>query len=347
MSTRIDEPRMQARLQDWEDLLAHIVEPQAASVRNRERTERLLAALLQRAVIPEEQFWKLSAARRSRAFLSRFSRVSGGLAPLELSSFDLDRVAKERYRTEPLTIGAAWHHGYWRSYFSHAAITHPANDGLREEFSTAWDVLRRQAVLVHREPGGERWLDLPSVRFDLPILVGPLPDSDGITMERAYLEAIRRSDPGQDLRISTRVIVTSDTYRRQRDFYRGERERLLVRVGAAELLPALDGAPGGGWALAQELDGTSRILEIAVPPSMALAHLGEILERLHRKHPELLLSVYLRYGPEFWKQLVKAVRAAGVAMLHVYAGAEKSYRLIPAVDAALKRARLRSQVDLV
>ena len=53
-------------------------------------------------------------------------------------------------------MGAAWHHGYWRSYFCHAAITHPANDGLREEFSTAWDIVRKRPAVLFREGGGRR-----------------------------------------------------------------------------------------------------------------------------------------------------------------------------------------------
>ena len=62
-------------------------------------------------------------------------------------------AVKERFRSEPLTLGAAWPHGWWRSYFSQAAITHPANDGLREEFSTVWEVTRRSAVLLPRGMG--------------------------------------------------------------------------------------------------------------------------------------------------------------------------------------------------
>src|SRR5438445_12133342 len=43
-----------------------------------------------------------------------------------------------------------------RSYFSHAAITHPANDGLREEFSTAWDIVRKQPAEIGRASCRER-----------------------------------------------------------------------------------------------------------------------------------------------------------------------------------------------
>src|SRR5262245_66175609 len=134
----------------------------------------MLSHLLERAGLDEASFWKLGGAQRGRAFLARYSRVSRDIPQLEITSFDLDKVLKERFRKEPLTIGAAWHYGFWRSYFSHAAITHPANDGLREEFSTAWDIARRQPALLLDAADTVQMLDLPAERFDLPILVGPL-----------------------------------------------------------------------------------------------------------------------------------------------------------------------------
>ena len=338
---------MLARWRVWEDLLTLIVDPQSPQVHNRVRAQRLLESMLQGAAIPADEFWRQSPARRSRSFLSRFGKGSRGLEPLEVTSFDLDRAVKERFRSEPLTIGAAWHHGFWRSYFSHAAITHPANDGLREEFSTAWEVSRREPVLVQRGAGGEQVLDVPCVRFDLPILVGPLPHSDGITLERAYIDAIARSDPGEDLRTSTRVVVTSAAYRAQRAFYRSASERILVRVEAGDLGDGSGMARMGGWELADELADSSRMLEIAVEPGHGPRTLHDILERLHVRHPRLVLSVFLRFGPEFWPQLLVAARALGVAMVHIDSGSEKSYRLIPAVDAWLKQARLRARVALV
>jgi hypothetical protein len=136
------------------------------------------------------RFWELGRAQRGRLFLSRYSRLSGAIPELEINSFDIDKVLKERYRQEPLTLGAAWHYGFWRSYFSHAAITHPANDGLREEFSTAWDIVRKQPAVLFRTGEGLTQTPLRSVRIDLPMIVGPLPWSDGFRMERAWLEAI-------------------------------------------------------------------------------------------------------------------------------------------------------------
>ncbi|MFQ5600875.1 MAG: hypothetical protein ACE5G2_10020, partial [Candidatus Krumholzibacteriia bacterium] len=335
------------RFRQWEELLTLIVDPAAPSVRDHERGKRLLAALLRRAGIPERGFWSWSPARRSRAFLGRYSCASRGLPELEISSFDLDRVAKERFRTEPLTIGAAWHHDYWRSYFSHAAITHPANDGLREEFSTAWDLLRREPALVYHDGDEAHVLDLPSERLDLPMLVGPLPHSDGITMERAYLDAIARTDPEHDLRTSTRVIVESATYHLHESEYRSELQHLLVRIPAEELVPNEVARETGGWALVGELADTSRMIEIQVSASLEVGALQQVLGRLQEEHPQLIVSVYLRYGDRFWKHLYAAAHAPCVAMLHIHAAAEKSYRLIPAVDALLKSARLRSRVQLV
>ena len=144
---------------------------------------------------------------------------------LELSAFDIEKLLKERFRHEPLTLGAAWHHGYFRSYFSHAAITHPANDGLREEFSTAWDIVRKRPAVVFRgaavEASGERGrrlsgptathlAELAAVRLDLPMIVGPLPFAAGVGLELAYLRAIAGADEGHDVRTRTLVVIEAD-----------------------------------------------------------------------------------------------------------------------------------------
>jgi glutamate synthase domain-containing protein 2 len=344
---RASTPDVLQGLTEWEDLLTWIVEPDPTQVRDASRCRELLTLLLERLPIAEESFWALPTARRSRVFLERFSRASHGVPQLEISSFDLDRVSKERFRHEPLTIGAAWQHGLWRSYFSHAAITHPANDGLREEFSTAWDVLRRQPALLLHDEQGTRLQELAAERFDLPVLVGPLPHSDGVCMERAYLDAIRRSDPQRDLRTRTRVIVTSSTYCMHHDFYKREAELLLVRVPATELLPEHADPESPTWALVEEIAEHSRMLEIEVPDALEPHILREVVDLLHARQPQLLLSVHLRFEHAFWKLLYTAAQAPGVAMLHVHSAAERSYRVIPAVDALLKRERLRSRVQLV
>ena len=107
---------------------------------------------------PRRASTRRSSGRSSAGGAAASSRALRGASravpELELTAFDIDKLLKERFRREPLTVGSAWHHGYWRSYFSHAAITHPANDGLREEFSTAWDIVRKQPAVVFREAAG-------------------------------------------------------------------------------------------------------------------------------------------------------------------------------------------------
>ncbi len=138
----------------WEDLLAYVTDPRAPRPGARHDTPALLSYLLGRAGVAEDEFWAADRNRRSRLLRAGYARPCRDVPSLELSAFDIDKLLKERFRREPLTLGAAWHHGYFRSYFSHAAITHPANDGLREEFSTAWDIVRKRPALVFRGCAG-------------------------------------------------------------------------------------------------------------------------------------------------------------------------------------------------
>lgn len=335
------------RLRVWEDLLTLVVDRDSRQVQDRAQRLLFLNELLQRGGIDPGEFWALPTARRGRTFLARYSRLHRSVPHLEITSFDVDKAAKERFRSEPLTLGASWHYGFWRSYFSHAAITHPANDGLREEFSTAWDIQRKAPAVLFRETTGRTLLELPFVRLDLPILVGPLPHSDGTTMEKAFLHGIRAADPQRDLRTATRVIVDADVYRQHAAAYITERAHLIVRIPVEELAPNAATRTPGGWDLVRELAAESRLVEIAVPEGYAAARLEQVIEHLHAEHPELLFSVFLRYGAEFWTLLYAAAQQDGVAMLHVNSGAEKSYRLIPCVDELLKAAHLRSRVQLV
>ncbi|MEK7330370.1 MAG: hypothetical protein AAB113_06160, partial [Candidatus Eisenbacteria bacterium] len=224
-----DGARFRERLALWEDLLTLLVDPESPRVGDRPRGRRVLSHLLQRAEIDESQFWKLGRAQRGRLFLSRYSRVSRDIPQLEISAFDLDKVLKERFRQEPLTLGAAWHYGFWRSYFSHAAITHPANDGLREEFSTAWDIVRKQPAVLFRTSEGVSLTPLTAVRIDLPMIVGPLPYSDGWRMERAWLEAIAAADPDADLHTRSLVVIEADRYLAHREAFRTHAENIVVR----------------------------------------------------------------------------------------------------------------------
>ena len=144
------------RLRLWEDLLTLVVDKGSERLSDEARARARCRSCSSAPGSMSPAFWRLGRAQRGRLFLSRYSRVSRDLPQLEITAFDLDKLLKERFRREPLTVGAAWHHGYWRSYFSHAAITHPANDGLREEFSTAWDIVRKQPAVIFRTGEGER-----------------------------------------------------------------------------------------------------------------------------------------------------------------------------------------------
>src|SRR5439155_5942843 len=226
----LDEGRFRERLALWEDLLTLVVEPESPRVQDRIGGRRVLSRLLQRAGIDEADFWRLGRAQRGRQFLACYSRVSRDLPQLGISAFDLDKVLKERFRQEPLTLGAAWHYGFWRSYFSHAAITHPANDGLREEFSTGWDIVRKQPAVLFRTGEGLRQTPLASLRIDLPMVVGPLPYTDGHRMERAWLEAIAAADPGADLHTRSLVVVGADQAIAHAQAFQPYAAHLMVRL---------------------------------------------------------------------------------------------------------------------
>ncbi|HYM82111.1 MAG TPA: glutamate synthase-related protein [Candidatus Limnocylindria bacterium] len=327
------------RLADWEDLLTLLVDPDSARVTDRPRKRRMLSFLIERAGLDEDAFWNLGRAQRGRVFLSRYSRVSREIPQLEITSFDVDKVLKERFRQEPLTIGAAWHYGFWRSYFSHAAITHPANDGLREEFSTAWDIARKHPAVLFRTGEGQRQQPVRSLRLDLPMIVGPLPYGDGESMERAYLAAMAAADPKADLHTRSLLVVEADAYLAHRAVLERHARHLMVRLEERHVasLSGADGAKGLRAVL-----GAAAIVELSWSPRLA-----EQAAAVLAINPELLLSVYLRYETGFWEALDGAVRLDGVAMIHYQSGVEKSYRLTPKVDAFLKARLIRARVQLV
>src|SRR5262252_6193838 len=231
---RATSPETTASLRAWEDVLTLVVNPESPALAHRDDLKALLRFALQRAGLEEYKFWNLGRAQRGRLFLSHYSRVSQDLARLEVSAFDVDKLLKERFRTEPLTVGAAWHYGLWRSYFSHAAITHPANDGLREEFSTAWDIVRKHPAVIFRTESGQEILPLAPVRLDLPMIIGPLPHSDGHTLERAYLEAIERADPAADLHVRSLVVIPAASYAANAEALSPYLTHIVLRFTAAE-----------------------------------------------------------------------------------------------------------------
>src|SRR5439155_21666708 len=77
-------------------------------------------------------------------------------------------------------------------------------------FSTAWDIVRKHPAVLFRTAEGQDSLTLHPVRLDLPMIVGPLPWTDGITMERAWLEAIAAADPEEDLLTASLLVVEAE-----------------------------------------------------------------------------------------------------------------------------------------
>ena len=235
----------------WEDLLAYVTDPRRPRPSARDDTPGLLSHLLSRAGVDETEFWSFARNRRSRVLRAGYARPCRDVPGLELSAFDIDKLLKERFRHEPLTLGAAWHYGYFRSYFSHAAITHPANDGLREEFSTAWDIVRKRPAVVLRGGEGaarrERLAELSAVRLDLPMIVGPLPYAAGVGLELAYLAAAAGADPAADLRTGTLVVIEADRALPHAAELLPHVAALLVRLAPrhARLLGAGDGESRG------------------------------------------------------------------------------------------------------
>ncbi|HEV8480554.1 MAG TPA: glutamate synthase-related protein [Candidatus Eisenbacteria bacterium] len=331
---------LQRLLGIWEDVLGLVVDPKSPAVAADSRARTLLPKLLELAGMAPDDFWAMPRGKRGRWFLQQFSRNSRDVPALEMSAFDLDKAAKERFRREPLTLGSAWHYGLWRSYFSHAAITHPANDGLREEFSTAWDLVRKEPAVLFREASGVRTLELSSVRLDMPILVGPMPFGDGVRLETAYLRAVRAEDPAHDLKTRTLVVVRATDYLAHTGELSPYAEDILPRFTQEDLARLKRGDPDTQpWA---ELLARARVAEIVWHEELA----GDAAW-LSERWPQLLLSVYIRYFGGFWAALAETVRVPGVAVVQVHSGELKSYRLIPRVDAFLKDRLDRARVQLV
>ncbi len=279
-----------------------------------------------------------STARAADTSFCRPTRARRAPSPaLELTAFDIDKLLKERFRREPLTVGAAWHHGYWRSYFSHAAITHPANDGLREEFSTAWDIVRKRPAVVFGTGDARELLELAAVRLDMPLVVGPLPFGEGIGAELAYLEAVAATDEAHDIRTRTLVVVAADKAARHAEALLPHAGDVVVRLEARH-------APRLGEAPLAELLRAARLVEL----DPGDGDLDGLVAAARAVNADALLSVYLRHdGDAFWPRLEAAARRDGVALVHFHSGPLKSYRLTPRVDAFLKDRLLRARVQLV
>src|SRR5262249_24417075 len=81
-----DSPLMQ-RLKIWEDLLSLIVDRDAPGGADRDGRLLLLDSLLRSSGLEPATFWELQPARRSRAFLQRYSRAQRAVPSLEITPF--------------------------------------------------------------------------------------------------------------------------------------------------------------------------------------------------------------------------------------------------------------------
>jgi hypothetical protein len=183
------------------------------------------------------------------------------------------------------------------------------------------------------------------VRLDLPMIVGPLPHSDGHTLERAYLRAIERADPERDLKTRSLVVVEGDALAAHAERFLPHAPHVLPRLAARHLqLLERDDPPATLAALVARV----RVLEVEWD-----ADFGRRVARLRTRYPEHLFSTVLRRGAwaddeaGFLEALEAAARTEGVAMIQVQAGPWKSYKLVPRVDAFLKKRFLRARIQLV
>ena len=203
--------------------------------------------------------------------------------------------------------------------------------------------MRKHPAVLFRTATGSSRVALNGIRLDLPMIVGPLPYTDGVTMERAYLEAIAAADPAADLHTASLVVVTADAYARHADALRPHAANLMVR-----LEPNRAAAIRSGQAAElADLLSEARIVELEWSGNLE-REVGELLASA----PQLIVSVFLRYRgaeheSEFWAALERAVRTDGVAMIHYHSGSEPSYRLTPRIDAFLKARLIRARVQLV
>src|SRR5258706_4557590 len=174
------------------------------------------------------------------------------------------------------------------------------------------------------------------------MFVSPLPFSDGVTMERAWLEAIALADDAADLHIRSLVVVEAAVAAAHAAAFMPHATNLMIRLPAARADRDGSGARGLAGGPLEGLLRAVRIVEIESGPGLERA-----IDEVRALNPRLLVSVYLRYGAGFWEALERAVGHEAVAMVQVAAGAEKSYRLIPRVDTFLKARLNRARVQLV
>src|SRR5204863_3995105 len=156
-------------------------------------------------------------------------------------------------------------------------------------FSTAWDIVRKHpAVLFHTATGRTR-IELSALRLDMPMIVGPLPHSDGFTMERAYLEAIAAADPSADLHTASLVVIEAERYLVNPAALEPLAEHLVLRLDP-EHLTLLDGEEEESETLRQALR-KSRIVELVWSPDLDLT-----VKRVMNVNRRLKVSIFIDYG---------------------------------------------------
>src|SRR6185369_5660777 len=142
------------------------------------------------------------------------------------------------------------------------------------------------------------------------------------------------------LLIRSLVVVEAASYLDHAPALAPHAANLMVRLAPQDVARLAESGPHH-TALAAALRG-GRIAELEWSPALE-SHARQLMA----VNPEIKLSVFLRHGPGFWEALEQAVALEGVAMIHYNAGAEKSYRLTPEIDAFLKARLIRARVQLV
>src|SRR5258705_8930417 len=92
------------------------------------------------------------------------------------------------------------------------------------------------------------------------MIVGPLPHGDGVTLERAFLDAIAAADPARDLHTRSLVVVGARPGIANADVYRTRAEHVMPRLGPADA-ERLIGAGEEADAL-RALIGRVRVVEL-------------------------------------------------------------------------------------
>src|SRR4029077_10828399 len=89
-------------------------------------------------------------------------------------------------------------------------------------------------AVLFRTADGDRQQPLKGEHLDMPMIVGSLPYTDGVTIERAYLEAIAAADPAKDLHTRTLVVLTAAQWLAHRDAFAPHAANVWLRLEAED-----------------------------------------------------------------------------------------------------------------